>query len=322
MAATFGNRTIDNAQPYWLERLPYTQLVTNLPAQGQFSLFAVDHWQADTDPATVIMLDAVAATQQPGVQLQVINDTQQGLYDLDIWPPNLRPLPIGRSAIHHLSAVLTNTTTSAIANLQVTYHITIWREPVAYKVLYGYPLTATERAYAHTIGLDTAPNSQRGTLPLGLDSVIRGTYANRRIGPALGFGRRILANGTPFHTIRAATNQLLVLRSMATAGTLEDGVQLHVDRDGQTDHVIVDAAAMGLGTPVECLVPAKTSLTFRLTATTPPAAAVPVQLEVWPLSLSNILRIRLGELTEAQLQQVVGTQTGAKQYAAVKAGMN
>lgn len=326
VASTFQQSSIKDSSPYWLEQIPYSLLVDSLAANANTPIFgSIQGWQPAQDPETLVSFDTLGMSQIGGVQVQITNDRAQGLYDAGAFAPDLALQRVGRVAVKNIAANIINTNSAAVTNLQAVYSMTVWNEPVAVKVLRGLELTADEKAWARTVGLDTRPNNQRGTLPIDLDAVIRGTYQNRQVDAALSFARRVSATttGTPFHHARAGANQLLVLRSIALAGTLEDGVQLHVDRDGITDHVILDAAACSLGTPIPCFIPAFQTLTFRLTATTAPVAATPVRLEVWTVSLSNILRVRLGMVSESALAQLVGTSAQAqKLYAAVKAGMN
>lgn len=327
MAASFGLQTIQNARAYWLEQIPYSALIPTLTAGGQESLIpAVQGWNPQNNPATLARLDDLGATRWSGVQVDLTSDTTRDRYDLGQWPADLEPVPTDRVARTRLSATLVNTTGSAVTNLQCTYRVTVWAEPIAVKVLYGWPLTVQEQALARAIGLDTGTASQRGTLPMDLDRIIEGTYRNRLIGTPLSFALAATASpttgGLSFHRVQVPPNTLMVVRSVAMAGTLEDGVQLHIDRDSDTDHVILDAATMNLDRPVRMFVPARQNLNFRLTATTAPPAPTPVRIEVWPVSLSNILRIRLGELDQAGAEQLLGAANGQKLYAAVKAGMN
>ena len=327
MAASFGLQTISNARPYWLEQIPYSALIPTLAAGGQAALFpAVQGWNPANNPATLVRLDQIGATRWPGVQLDLTSDTSRDRYDLGMWPADLAPVVTDRVARTRLAATLVNTTAAAVTNLQLTYRITVWAEPIAVKVLYGWPLTVQEQALARQLGLDVGTASQRGTLPMDLDRIIEGTYRNRLIGTPLSYALAATASpttgGLSFHRVQVPPNTLMVVRSVAMAGTLEDGVQLHIDRDSDTDHVILDAATLTLDRPVQMFVPAKTSLNFRLTAATAPPAPTPVRLEIWPVSLSNILRIRLGELDQAGAEQLLGAANGQKLYAAVKAGMN
>jgi hypothetical protein len=175
------------------------------------------------------------------------------------------------------------------------------------------------------VGLDIAPNNQRGTLPMTLDRIIEGTFKNRlvraRLNWALTGTASTTSGGLTLHRYQVDPNTVAIVRSVALAGTLEDGVQLHIDRDANTDHVILDAAACSLARPTEMWIPALQSLNFRLTAASTPPAATPVRLEIWTCSLSNILRLRFGQMDLAGAEQVMGAANGQKLYAAVKAGM-
>lgn len=327
MAATFGLSTIHNAQPYWLEQIPYTAVIGSLAAGGQTALIpAIQGWQGRTTATTLVALESLGATQWTGVQVEMTNDHAKDRYDLGTWQPNLDPVPVDRVAFENLSAKLYNTTSTAVTNLQLVYRMTVWQMPVAVKVLWGLKLTPQETAVARAVGLDTAPNNQRGTLPLTLDRIIEGTFKNRlvraRLNTALLGTASTSSAGLSIHRYQVEPNTIAILRSVAMAGTLEDGVQLHVDRDTTTDHVILDAAALSLDRPLMMWIPATDSLNFRLTATTTPPAQVPVRLEIWTVSLSNILRVRLGA-SMAEIEQLMGSPAnGQKLYASVKAGMN
>ena len=327
MAASFGLSTIANARPYWLEQIPYTALISTLAAGAQDNLIpAVQSWNPTNQAPTLVALDTLGATQWPGVQLDLASDTTRDRYDLGMWPANLAGVAVDRAARARISATLTNTNTTAATNLQIAYQMTVWAEPIAVRVLRGWPLSTQDQALARQIGLDIAPNNQRGTLPLSIDRVIENSYRNRLIGSPLSFALAATATpttgGTPFHRVQVPPNALYVVRSVAMAATWEDGVQLHIDRDTDTDHVVLDAATMTLDRPTPMFIPALASLNFRLTATTAPKAPTPIRIEVWPVSLSNILRLRLGLLDLAGAEQIMGATNGQKLYASVKAGLN
>lgn len=327
MAASFGLSTIANARPYWLEQIPYTALISTLAAGAQDNLIpAVQSWNPTNQAPTLVALDTLGATQWPGVQIDLASDTTRDRYDLGMWPAALAPVPVDRVARSRISATLTNTNSTAATNLQVTYQMTVWDEPIAVRVLRGWPLSVQDQTLARQIGLDIAPANQRGTLPLSLDRVIENSYRNRLIGSPLSYALAATATpttgGTPFHRVQVPPNTLYVVRSVGMAATLEDGVQLHIDRDTNTDHVVLDAAALSLNRPTPMFIPALQSLNFRLTATTAPPAPTPVRIEIWPVSLSNILRLRLGLLDLGGAEQIMGTTNGQKLYASVKAGMN
>jgi hypothetical protein len=321
---TFGVQTIRDAEPYWLQQVAYTALISSVPANAQVSVqTAVQRWNPTNDPKTVVILDAVAASTAPGVQWWIQNDKALGRVDLGTVPPDLTPLPTGRVAVDSLSHYLVNTTSAPAANIQLLYRYTIWHDTLAWRVMRGLPLTDEQRQTLRSLGLETTPTDQRGTLPMTLDRIIEGTYRPRLIRAPLNYALLVNASttDTTFHTERAEPNQLLVLRSIAAAANEEDGVTITVDRDSQQGAMVLDAAMLRIDAPLTVFLPATQHLSFHVQATTTPAAPIPVRLEIWAVALSNILRLRLGQVTAETLAPLMGAEQAQKLAAAVQAGL-
>jgi len=323
VAATFGDSTIRNAIPYWLEQIPYTEELTTVAATSQQGILAVQGWNPSNNPETILFLDAIAATPIPGIEWVVNNDKTQGRYDLGTWRGNWEPVTVGRAAYRNLSWNVINTTTQTVTNLRFAYRMTVWREPIAVKVLRGIELTAEERQIAQDLRLDLNPAMMRGTSPYPLDKVIQETYANRQVAAPLNYALLVQPTTTvqTFHHLSTKPNQLLVLRAVASDCNWEDGVTLTVDRDDNTAHVQVNLAAAPLDQPLSMFVPARHTLTFKISATTSTLGFIPIRLEVWTIAVSTGLLVRLGQLTQADMQQLYGADAGTRFYEHVKAGL-
>jgi len=331
MSSAFSQADLTAAQPYWYERIPYTFAVTNLAPSGSVPLFTVRGWNgAGGAPTTLATLRELEMDPWSGLQAVVTADTQQ--YRVHAGSlRGRRPTTGDWAAVRLIGVALTNQTGATnfpsgpltYPVVRGRYQMAIWQMPAFEKLLRGTGLSPTDTDYLTALGFSTNPVDQKGWYPVPLSAVIERTYANRQIAPPLAYAESVQAPAeqTPLITVPAATNQLLVLRRLAAVATPEAGVTLTVDRDNTLAHVQVAADQLGRE-GVECFVPALNHLTLKIQATAPPASLVPVRMEVWVLSLSNVLRTRLGLLTEAGLQRLLGTAAGTKFYEDVQVGVN
>jgi len=323
VAATFGDSTIRNAIPYWLEQIPYTEELTTVAANSQQGIFGIQGWNPTNNAETLVFLDQIAATPIPGVEWVINNDKTQGRYDLGTWRDNWQPVTVGRAAYQNLSFNVINTQSQAVTNLRFAYRMTVWREPIAVKVLRGIPLTPEEKRIAQDLRLDLNPAMMRGTSPYPLEKVIAETYGNRLVAAPLNYA--LLVQPTPtvqtFHHISTRPNQLLVLRRVASDCNWEDAVTLTVDRDDNAGHVQVNLAAAPLDQPLEMFIPARNTLTFKISAGVSGLGFIPIRLEVWTIAVSTGLLVRMGQLTQADMQQLYGADAGTRFYEHVKAGL-
>jgi len=320
--------TIADSRPYWLELLPYT-FSTDLPGtssgtQNAVPLFPqLQGWQTANDPATAVGIYTLGVTPLPGVRVQVQADGTSQQWDTGAWPWDLEAVPTRAWAIRALSATLLNTTPTPYPNVQVRYTLAVWREPIAERVLRGWRLTEADAATAKAVGLNTQATAMRGTHPLDLDTIIAETYRNRQIAPSVAASvlTQPTISQTQFYTLAAHPGELLVLRRIAVAGDLDDGITVVVDRDSNPGHVQVTADGASWDHPFTMLVPAVQTLTFSIRANRTVAGTVPVRVEVWRLALSNILGVRLNLLTEATLAGRMGASAAQGFVDRVRAGV-
>lgn len=309
MAQAFGISVIRDFQRYWLEQIPYTVLLASVPANSTQSLFSVQNWNPPTDIGILAAITAVGATPFPDLQLQIVHDNRNWRGYADALPGGLGLQPVESKAVRNLAFSITNRGSTALVNVQINYVITLWRMPVAYKLMAGYALTPEEANQAQRLGLPVSAVDQRGTFPIPLSAVIERTYANRSINSVLEIADHFPATTTE-ETIAAVTarpNELLVLRNIAALASVEDGVVLSVDRDDNPHYVEIRADALDLDRGLDMFIPALRTLTFKIRADVAPPAPIPVRITVWHLSLSNILRVRLGLLSFSQLQALMGS---------------
>lgn len=326
MASNFGASTIKDAAKYWLEQIPYTVQVNNLAAGASEPLFAVRNWNNPANPAGVyVELTAVGASPWPGAQLVIRADSAQQRYDLATFPANLQPVSVGAGAFEQLSVQVTNPTQTTIPALYLTYVVTVWRDPVAMKLLRGGRLTAQDQQVLRMLGVQNPSLFiGRGHVPLNIDGIIRTSVDNRQVAVNRPYGLMTTIQAGQQTTIPAylaAANQMLVLRSIAVGANPEDGVTLTVDRDNDPGHVVVNAWPGDVEHPMACFVPALETITVHVSATQAPSAAIPVQLGIQRVALSELWTTRLGQTSLAELQQELGTSAGQQVYSRVEAGV-
>ena len=309
MSATLDSGVVDQAIPYAYERIPFVQPVQNLGAGASAPLFSIQGWNKGTAPDVLIRLGRVAVTRWPGVLLDVTRDRERVQVHTSAWP-GAGSVDAGWDAVSRLQASLLGLATmpATAPLLTVAYEALVWRMSVAYKLMRGFALSPGQTRVAAALGLPLQPTLQRGDLPLPLATIVEREYAARQVAPPLAVAQAFPATPTltTIATVRAAPNELLVLRTLAAEADPNDGVTISVNRDGQANHVLVPAGYQGLAHPHDCFVPATQHLTFQIQATTTTAYHVPVRLTVWRISLSILLRLRLAILTEAGLAHQFG----------------
>lgn len=328
MASNFGQDTIKKAASYWLEHIPYTAVIKNLAAGGSESLFAVRNWNPPADSAGIyVELSAIGVSPWPGAQLVIRADRTQLRYDLATWPDNLVRVPIGAGAFDQLSVSINNPTGTAIPALYVSYVVTVWRDPLAQKLLYGKRLTARDQAILKMVGKNLTPAQFiiQGRAPRNREDLIQTTVDNRQIAPSRPYALMTTIQAgkqTTLPAYLAQANQLLILRSIAVGANPEDGVTVTVDRDSDPGHVVVDAYPGDVDHPIEAFVPATSTLTVHLSATQVPTAAIPVQLGIQRIAISDVWQVRLRQMTVQDLAQELGSTAAADQaFSRVEAGV-
>jgi hypothetical protein len=324
MAQAFGLDQIRSAEPYWYERQAYTATV-NVAGNQIYNLFSVQGWEPSNQPTYQASLVDLGITQDPNIRLDITYDRSNLRAFADHFRPDLDPVEVNRWALNNLSVTLTNLSSSTSQSTQIVYTTSVWRMPIAVKLLLGYALSAQEQAIARAVGLDLSPVAQQGVFPIPLSAIIERTYANRQIRGPLewsGPAQTPTTNPTAFLNVVANTNELLVLREIYAEADPDYGIRIQVDRDGAQNYLDLDASLLSRGGQgVDMFLPAKTSLAVKIVASQQPPGPTPVRVVVWHLSLSAILRVRLGLSTEADLQALYGNQVGLEVYQRIVAGV-
>ena len=311
MATSLGTQTVRNAAPYWLEQIPYTTTIGSLAAGASESVFTLQGWNNPADPGRMLVrLDHVALAPVPGIQVLIRADTEQEQYDAPTFPDGLAPCPVQATAFKNLSLTVINRGTTTVSNLVVRYQITIWRDPIAAKLLYGQSLTAADASLLKTaFKLTPQQFLGRGHVPLDIEDIIRTSYQNRVVRAVTPYALTTTVSSsapTTLPPVIARPQQLLVLRHVAMDARYGDGVTLTVDRDTDTSEVVIPALPTDSARPVALFLPALSQLAFSLSATTTPATGIPVRLTVWRVALSDILTMRMGLVTQADLAATEG----------------
>lgn len=331
MSATFSLSDLQAAQPYWYERIPYTFVETGVAPGTAAPLFSVRGWNSRTSPEYLVTVDRLAVDPWPGVWAQAAVDQQ--VHRVHVNDLRYGATETAWAATSNLSLSLLNQTASVpngpgpggltIPVLRGRYSMTVWHMPAFAKVLRGIPLTAQETNYMTALGFSVNPADQRGWHPTPISAAIERTYANRQIAPPVVYAESVVPTSSEeaVVTVPAGPNQLLVLRRLAAVAPVDAGVTVRVDRDSTADHVVLAADQIGRD-GVDCFIPALQHLTLKVQATNPGVTPVPLRMTVWTLSLSNVLRARLGVLQEADLQRIMGTTAGTKFWEDVVVGVN
>lgn len=322
MGATFDSSAITHARPYWLEKIPYTAYFPVIAAGAAIPVFAIRGWNTGGD-TMYVALDALAISQVPGLQVAVTADKDTYRYYAGDFPPGLQMQRMGHGAVQFIGLTLVNTTTQPITGIQLMYRMLVWRAPIAFKVLMGYPLTAAEQQEARVAGISLSPNDDRGILPIRTEDVIDRTYANRRVLPWLGYAQSVaVSNANTPQTVTQFTatgNKLLVLTHIAATADIDDQIIISVDRDNDSAEIALMAEQLFDGADV--FLPATDHLTIKTQslAQVPPASTMPLRVEVLQLAMSTILRIRMGLIDQSGVADILQRQGLAPADAARRA---
>jgi|SRR5579875_1222720 len=326
MGTQLSQDVIRNALDYWYERNVYTSTLSLAPGATAALFPLLASWNPPTGARQVVSLETIAASQDPNLRLQVTYDGLSATVLGDDLAPDLKPVRVSAPAASSLGLSAVNTGTQASTGTQVLYGTSIWTAPVAYKVLHGYGLTQEDLDLAKQVGMETNPVQSRGTHPIPISAVIERTYANRMTQSPYQFqGPSPLATtqGAVFAQVNANPpgQDLLVLRYLAAEADEDYGVTITLDRDNQIGHTTWDAGLMSLDHPLDLFIAAKSSLTFHIQAAVAPPGPIPVRFEVWHVSLTAILRLRMGLMTKEAAQGLYGQTQGSDLYARVLTGV-
>lgn len=300
----FTSTDIHHAQPYWLERKPFTVNVTSIPAGGTYTLFSVKNWNSQTNISQLAELTQMAISNLHGLRIDVSYDDNSWTGYAQGFPNNLQMMNMGFKSVSKFSLVLTNTTTSTMSGIFVNYLITIWTMNVTYKVLENYAISPVQAKSAKALGISTSTVDQSGTYPIPLDTTIERTYKNRRIGHDIVVANRYstsTSQSTIYQEITTNDNELLVLTNVGFSTNAKYGVTITVDRDSQSDELTLNGENLTMA-GIDMLMPANNHLTFYIQATTATPSTVPVNITIWHLSMSNILRTRMGILSLSDIE--------------------
>jgi len=319
MGAVFDRDQISRAR-YGRETLPYTWGPASLPV-GQTTVFDVAGWNPADGVEKVLILEAVAATQNSGVQLVWSYDGQQS--DIaqgwtDALRSGLRPNPVGAWAANRLALTINNQSGSPIANFQLNYWVTVWSIPAAYRLLLGYGLTPSDqRALAQLPQQDgLSPLQQvqsllqKGTLPISWERQIDSLWRNRRVAPASALVPRHITTPGPTtsasFSVRVPQGYVLVLEALGVEG--QPAVQIAVDRDQDQGYVQINGAAVAQANdaPLFAWVPAADHLTFTVSGAQGTFALRP---EGGLYRLSDLLALHLS-LRSSPAQAAAKVQVG------------
>lgn len=329
MASTvFGVDFINQCDPYWYERAPFTAVNSIAALQSVPVVGSVSGWNGNF-AKDIAFLESIAATQDPNVLLTLNLDGQLRYVYADTLRSDLLPVRTSTGMYQSFSLTAANQSAlTATANTQLLYTMAVWRAPVAYKILRGFPLTPDENALAAAVNLPTNNLQEQGIFPLPIESYIERTYENRITKTTLEFAGpdpTAAVVGAPFYSVSAAPNELLVLRSIGCEVSGDYGLTLTLARDNQPTHLQLDPSLLSLDQPVDCFIPATQTLTFSVSAVTPPPSVVPFRFEIWHLAMDITLSARvLGPQSNYGLQNIqglLGDSQGLKTYQQLLAGI-
>lgn len=305
---------VKSAGKYWLEQFPQTAVLSNLAVNARIPIMpTLRGWNTGGSPDIYVELTSLGITPIPNVLIQIVADGQLVQYRSTDFPPSLLQREVGMGAVSNLAMYILNQSGGVVPTLQINSTFTIWRMPTSDKILHGYSITQSELAATKRVREQTNPTLQSGTRPLDIADIIKGSYRNRRISPSINNFDQYLATptsgGQAFYIAQAYSNQLIVITSISSDAFFDDGVTIQCDRDDDQQHLMLRADAMDLENGFSMFVPALRTLTFKIqSVSAAPDAPIPVRVEGWRISLSNILRLRLGLVDAAGLRSVYGDQ--------------
>ena len=306
--------TVRAAGKYWLEQFPQTSILTNLAINARTPLMpTLRGWNTGGSPSLYVELTSLGVSPIPGMLLQVVADGELVQYRATEFPPALQQRFVGLGGVSNLAIYILNQSGGVVPVFQVNATFTIWRMPTSDKVLHGYSITQTELAATKRIHEQTNPALQGGTRPLDVAAIIDGSYRNRRISPSINNFDQYTASptsgGQAFYIAQAYANQAIIVTGIYSDAFYDDAVTISLDRDDDQQHVVLRADSMDLESGVSMFVQALRTMTFKIqSVSAAPDAQIPVRIEGWRISLSNILRLRLGLVDAAGLRSVYGDQ--------------
>lgn len=329
MASTvFGVDFINQCDPYWYERAPFTAVTSIGASQAVPLVGTVSGWNGNF-AKDIVFLESIASTQDPNVLYMLNLDGQTRYVYADDLRPALGPVRTSTGMYQAFGLAAQNqSATAATVNTQTIYTAAVWRAPIAYKIMRGFPLTPDEYTLAEAVNLPTNNLEEQGIFPLPIDAYIERMYENRITKTTLEFAgpdASASVSGAPFYSVSALPNEILVVRSMGCEVSGDYGLTLTLARDNQPTHLQLDPSLLSLDQPVDCFIPATQTLTFSVSAVTPPPSTIPFRFEVWHLAADITLSARvLGPQSNyglTNIQGLLGEPQGLKFYQQLQAGI-
>jgi hypothetical protein len=302
-------KDIVNAKPYWLEQKPYTVNITSISANQSYPLFNLIGINKQNSVSQLVELSRLAISNVYGIRIDINYDKKSWRGYSQSFPNNLEMTDMEFGAVYNMSVVLTNTTSNPINNIQVNYLMTIWTMSTTYKVLQNYPITQQEQNSAKRLGISTSTVDQQGTYPIPLSAIIERTYSNRKIGNDMTLSNVFTCTTTQstiYHEVVTNENEMLILRSIGTAANAKYGIIITVDRDNDQSELILNGENMMIK-GLNMFMPATNHFNVYIQSSVNVPGLVPVFINMWRISMSNILRTRMGNLSLNDLQTLFAT---------------
>jgi hypothetical protein len=316
MASLLSKDVISQATPYWYERIPFVADV-NLSSGGTEPIIPqLTGWNTSQSPQTLCTLEELATVRDPNLSIRVSADGDTRTFYASSHPPNLEPLPVGIRAVTSLTATAQALSGPTIGTSPIVYSVGIYQLPLTWKVLLGYTITEDERAIADALGLTTSPIAQNGQHPIPIGTMIERTFLNRQVaspivydGPSITFSSSLTVD---MPQINVPPNTIAVLHKVGIGVSADYGPSFVVNRDNQANHVqIQDASVATITRPLSMWVPAENQIQITVQVAEVPPGPVPVRVEAYTISLSNILRIRMSLITGRGLEALFQAQVRA-----------
>jgi hypothetical protein len=315
MPASFSRDVILQGERYWYERIPFVQQVALTSGATTSIVGLVSGWNQGQSPDYLVTVEDVATARDPNLAIRIVADGQTYTLYAASHPAALQPVSVQARSVDSLAITAFQLGTGTSLASPVVYSVSIFHLPLVWKVMLGYPITPEEQDMARQLGLTTSPVAQNGQHPIPLSAVIERTYLNRQYatplaydGPPATFGSSLTWESPTF---TASTNELLVLTEVAAAISSDYSPQISVMRDSVQGAVVFDPSVTSLQRPMRMWLPALDQIQVTLTVSSPPPGPVPVRIKLLRLSLSNLLRVRLGLLSQAGLESLFSSERQA-----------
>lgn len=306
-ANVFAIDQIQSAR-YGAETVTYTWGPGALAA-GQTTVFDVQGWNRNESQNAYVIVEAVAATQNAGVQLLWTadgNSSDQGQGWTDGLPAGMRMAPLGIVAQNSIQLVINNLTGAQVNSFQLTYTVTVLPmsaaeallrfgqeglDEVQTEALDALPVQNGEDGLAQVLGL-----LQKGTLPIARRRYLDVLWRNRFIAPApASLGLHLTVTGgaaAPTKTYNVPPGEVWVLEGLAAEGAPAGGT-LTTQRGNDVGYVQLNTAAFTQADEQAwpLWVPFVNHLILSVTGT---AQTYAVRPDIRRYSLSTLLKIHMG----------------------------